>query len=252
MCYDVTSLTEARLKYARHRSEDPEFIAELERKLSLLRDHTSSYYHVNGFSHPKLLVFTNKQPYEPQLFNWGLIPAWCKSKDDALKHWNHTLNARAETLFDKPSFRVAARKQRCLIMVDAFFEHHHIQGKTFPYCIRSSRGHPLTLAGIWEEWTDQETGELMQTTTIITTTGNSLLSKIHNNPKADGPRMPVILPVEKQNIWLLSNDEQELRDLLRPSPSSDLTAYPVRRLRGRDYPGNTPEVLHEFHYDELP
>lgn len=251
MCYDLTSLTEAQLKYARHRSEDPEFIAELERKLALLKGESEAHYHVNAFSHPKLLVFTNSDPYTPKLFTWGLIPPWVKSRDEALSIWNHTLNARAETLFEKPSFRHAAHQRRCLIVVDAFYEHHHLKNKTYPFRIRFKNHEPLTFAGIWEEWIDPETGELFETTTLVTTQGNALMARIHNNPKADGPRMPVILPMHKQDDWLKNDSEENLKQLLIPFSDEALEAYTVRRLRGKEYIGDVEAITEEFKYPEL-
>lgn len=255
MCYNVVSATRILIKYAKHRQEDPEMIKELEEKLKKLESEMTPNYQVSGFEFPKLLVFTNEEPDEPNLFNWGLIPAWTKDLQSAKQNRMQTLNARAETIFEKPSFRNSAKNKRCLIYVDAFYEHHHYKGKAYPFHIGMKNEDPMSLAGIWEDWVDRETGELFRTVSIVTTAGNKLLSKIHNNPKLEGPRMPVILPKSKQNVWLIpfkdDTTKQKLQQLLIPFEEDELEAYTVKKLRGKESPGNTPEAEKPFLYEEI-
>lgn len=255
MCYDVTSATYAKLKYARHRGGDPDYLDALQAELDLLMSGMPANYHASGFSHPKLLVFTNLAPFKPQAFSWGLIPSWTKDREAAKTISNITLNARGETIFDKPSFRAAAKSKRCLIMVDSFFEHHHLGKQTFPFRIALKNEEPITLAGLWEEWTDKETGELVQTCSIVTTVGNEVMSKIHNNPKAEGPRMPVILPQHIQDKWLepinSETDKQAIQNLIQPYDANELVYHPVRRLKGKEAIGNQPLATEPFEYAEL-
>jgi putative SOS response-associated peptidase YedK len=178
-------------------------------------------------------------------------------KDDIQqqKIWNNTLNARGETIFEKPAFRTAAKYHRCLIYVDGFYEHHHFRGKTYPYFIEKKDGQPLILAGLWNQWTDPETDEHMNTFSIVTTEGNPMMAKIHNNPKLAGPRMPLILPEGMEEKWLVQVedelDEKALLDLLQPYPEQELKAHTVRRLRGKDAMGNVPQITEEVQYPEL-
>ena len=184
MCYDIKASLEAQLKRAR-RSGDLSAIQEIEKKLIPLTD--LPIFHASGFSHPKLLIYTDESPSLPVVATWGLVPHWVKDSVQLKKFWNNTLNARGETIFEKPAFRQAARNNRCLIYVDGFYEHHHHKGKTYPYYIHQKNDSPMIFAGLWSEWADRETGELWTTFSIVTTAGNPLLARIHNNPKLNGP-----------------------------------------------------------------
>jgi putative SOS response-associated peptidase YedK len=255
MCYDAQSATLAQLKYALHRG-DAHWAEELQRKLFELNPTAFPYYHASGYSHPPLLVFTNAEPMRPQMFSWGLIPYWTKTAADAEKIRNQTLNAKGETIFEKPSFRTPARSRRCLVYLDAFYEHHHAGKLTYPFRISMRDGSPLAVAGLWDEWTDRDTGEIVRTVTIVTTTGNQLMSKIHNNPRAEmGPRMPVILPKDKQDAWLAEcrtdADKAKLMELIRPLDDGILTAWPVGKLRGKEAVGNRAEVMNAVTYPAL-
>ena len=252
MCYDIKASLEAQLNRAR-RNNDEQAIKEIIEKLLPLTD--IPIFHASGFSHPKLFIYTDEQPIQPTVASWGLVPHWVKDREQLKKLWNNTLNARGETIFDKPSFRDSARHKRCLIYIDGFYEHHHFKGKTFPFYIRGKNNEPLTLAGLWSQWRDPETGELLKTFTIVTTEGNSLLAKIHNNPKLEGPRMPLILPSELQDEWLQPVEDeldiQQIEELIGSYPAEWLEAYTVHRLRGKEYLGNVPETAEPVVYEEL-
>lgn len=251
MCYSAVSITRQLVKYAKHRSDDKAKIEELQKQLELIVTSQHKFYFADAYAHPRLLVFTNKEPFKPQLFYWGLIPNWIKTKTDALKVANQTLNARSETIFEKPAFKQSAKNKRCIIYLDAFYEYHHYNGNTFPFHISHIHDETLAIAGIWEEWADPDTGELIPTVSIITTKANSLLKKIHNNPKQTEARMPVILSRDDQNKWLEQKDEIELLSLLKPYESDLLKAHTVRKLKGKGASGNTPEAEKEFSYLEL-
>jgi putative SOS response-associated peptidase YedK len=255
MCYDAEAATLQALKYAQHRG-DIHAAEELRAMLEEVILTRGPGYHLSGFQHPELIAFTNERPFTPVTLTWGLIPAWTKSIADAKKIRTQTLNAKGETIFEKPSFRNPAKNRRCIIYLDAFYEHHHANGQTYPFRIVMKDGSPMAVAGLWDEWTDKETGEIFRTATIVTTRGNALMSKIHNNTNADmGPRMPVILPKELQDAWLMEcrteADKEHLKSLIRPLEDGLLRAYTVGRLRGRNAVGNIAEIEKEVIYPEL-
>ena len=251
MCYDVTSGTKALIKYAKHRGDDPRYIAALEKILEEWIKTLKAHYYVSGFSHPKLMVFTNDKPDLPQAFSWGLIPAWTKDLASAKTMSNYTLNARAETIFEKPAFKNPAKNKRCLIYIDAFYEHHHANKQTYPFHISMKDDSPLCLAGLWDEWVNKETGEIIKSVSIVTTKANETMKKIHNNPKLDEARMPVILPKEKQNEWLEEKDEKKLQKLFVRFDDTLLNYYTVGKLKGKTAVGDNAEAETEKIYPEL-
>lgn len=252
MCYDIKTSLEAQLKRAR-RYNDEEAIAEIEKKLAPYTD--LPLFHASGFQHPKVLIYTDSDPQSPSVATWGLIPHWVKDEVQKKKIWNNTLNARGETIFEKPSFRYSARNKRAICYVDGFYEHHHHGGKTYPYFIRRKDGLPMAFAALWSDWQDPETQEWISSFTIVTTEGNPMMARIHNNPKLKGPRMPLILPDELEEAWLQGIEDeldiQSIQDLIRSYPEEELTAYTVSKLRGKEYMGNKPEIAEEVVYQEL-
>ena len=252
MCYDIKTSLEAQLKRAR-RFNDQEAIEEIEKKLLPYTD--LPLFHVSGFQHPKVLIYTDAEPHFPTVASWGLIPHWVKDDAQKKKIWNNTLNARGETIFEKPSFRFSARNKRAILYVDGFYEHHHYQGKTYPYYISRKDGQPLAFAALWSDWQDAVSGEWIQSFTIVTTEGNPMMAKIHNNPKLKGPRMPLILPDGLEDKWLQAvHDELDVKsvqELIQTYPEEELQAHTVAKLRGKEYKGNIPEISEEIVYEEL-
>ena len=252
MCYDIKASLNAQLKRARHYG-DQKAIREIEEKIVPLTD--LPLFHTSGFMHPRLLVYTERSPRVPEVATWGLVPHWVKDIAGRKKIWNNTLNARGETVFEKPAFRDAARYHRCIIPVDGFYEHHHFKGGTYPFFIHHKDREPLSLAGVWNAWTNPETGETTNTFSIVTTEGNPMMAKIHNNPRIKGPRMPLILPGELEDKWLQPIEDvldiKAMEDLIRPYPETKLQAYTVDRLRGKGYKGNVAEINREVRYPEL-
>tara|TARA_B100001765_G_scaffold213212_1_gene178645 strand:+ start:799 stop:1566 length:768 start_codon:yes stop_codon:yes gene_type:complete len=252
MCYDVKASLESQLKRAK-RKGDEKAVKEIQLNLIPLTD--LPLHHVSAFQHPKLLVYTNRSPETPEIATWGLIPHWVKDQQQKNQLWNKTLNARGETIFEKPSFRNAAKNNRCIIYVDGFYEHHHYKSKTYPFYIHHKNQEPLALAGLWSEWTDPDTGEMINSFSIVTTEGNTMMSKIHNNPKLKGPRMPLILPKELEDKWLESIeddlDKKQIEELIVSYPEEELDSHTVQRLRGKEYPGNVASISEPFEYQEL-
>ena len=184
-------------------------------------------YFLSGFDRPLLPVITaalNPQnpTYNLSAMHWGLVPHWCKSPQQAKELSTYGLNARTETLTEKPLFRDAWKSQPCLVPVSGFFEWQAIGKKKQPHYIYASDLQPLLFAGIYAQWTDTESGELHQSYAIITTDANPLMREIHNVKL----RMPVILETAEAKAYLLG--DATLREtLLKPCDNAILTAHPV-------------------------
>jgi putative SOS response-associated peptidase YedK len=252
MCYDIKASFESQLSRAERRG-DLRAIEEIKEKLIPFTD--LPLHHASGFSHPELLIYTNDSPDFPEVAIWGLVPHWVRDEEQLQKTWNNTLNARGETIFDKPSFRDAAKHNRCLIFIDGFYEHHHYLKKTFPFLIQKKDKTPMALAGLYSVWKNPKTNGLIKTFSIVTTKGNPLMSKIHNNPKLKEARMPLILPEALEDAWLIAietdADVQDIQNLMQPYPEQDLKAYTVNKLRGKEYLGNVEEITQEVVYEDL-
>ena len=150
---------------------------------------------------------------EVSMFRWGLVPFW--AKDPSIG--NRMINARAETVADKPSFRNAYKHRRCLILASGFYEwRKEASGKT-PYFITTADESPFAFAGLWENWTDKENGESLQSTTIVTAEANEFMTSLHH-------RMPIILQQESANDWLGGDNDlvHNVADITPP-----LKAWPV-------------------------
>jgi putative SOS response-associated peptidase YedK len=150
----------------------------------------------NGFSFPKTPIITTEKTAIIQMYHWGLLPYW--TIDVAFR--KNTLNAKIETIHEKPSFRDYVQN-RCLVLIDGFYEWQWLDEKgkeKQKYLLTMPNEEPFALAGIWNDWVDKSTGELIKTYTILTTEANELMSKIHNTKK----RMPCILSKEDEETWL--------------------------------------------------
>lgn len=155
---------------------------------------------INAFNFQKTSVILDENPGEIDLFHWGLIPFW--AKDEGIRKM--TLNAKIETLNEKPAFRNSVRN-RCLVLANGYFEWQWLDAKGMnkqKYYIEAPAQEVFAFAGIYSVWRNPHTGESLPSYSIVTTEANELMGKIHNNKK----RMPVILKKEDQNAWL-SNRE---------------------------------------------
>jgi putative SOS response-associated peptidase YedK len=151
------------------------------------------------------------------LVRWGLIPSWVKDP----KSFSLLINARGESVIDKPAFRAAMRRRRCLIPADGFYEWKRDGERKRPYFVRPARGGPMAFAGLWETWSGPN-GEEVETAAIVTTQANRTLAAIHD-------RMPVILPPEAFDLWLDSAnvDAKTAAAMLAPAPDGSLMAYEI-------------------------
>jgi putative SOS response-associated peptidase YedK len=164
-----------------------------------------------------LAVISNATPGELSYYRWGLIPGWAKDASFG----NKTINAKAETILEKPSFRNPFRKRRCLVPADSFYEWSRDADKK-PWRILMCDGSPFAMAGIWDSWYNEE-GEELRSFSIITTIANEIVAPIHH-------RMPVLLGNTESRIWLSDTGEADLTSLLQPFPSEKMKAYPISKL----------------------
>jgi putative SOS response-associated peptidase YedK len=151
---------------------------------------------------------------------WGLVPSWAKDTSTGAK----LINARAETVEEKPSFREAFRRRRCLIPADGFYEWKREGSRKQPYFFRLKDERPFGFAGLWDRW-EGEGGQVINSCTILTTEANELLRPVHD-------RMPVILHPEDYEMWLEGGERERplLRELLRPYPEGEMIGHPVSKL----------------------
>jgi putative SOS response-associated peptidase YedK len=164
---------------------------------------------------------------------WGLIPSWAKNMEIS----SRLINARSETLVEKPSFRNAFAKRRCLILANGFYEWLRSPGRkgpSQPYHFRLADGKPFAFAGLWEIWHPQE-GEPVRSCTIITTQANAIVQPVHD-------RMPVILSGQAMWDWLSAPDVQAAQVFLQPYPAEQMVAVPVSRVVN-DATQDSPECL---------
>lgn len=179
-----------------------------------------------------LPVITRNSPNRVEMMRWGLIPSWAKEASIG----SRMINARAETVAEKPAFRASLRSRRCLVPASGFYEWQRDGNDKVPHFIHLRHEPLFAFAGLFDVWRDPN-GQTVKSYTILTTGPNALMSSIHN-------RMPVILRRADEDEWLnpANTEPQQLLPLLRPYPAESMEAYPVSRMVNS--PANdTPDVL---------
>jgi putative SOS response-associated peptidase YedK len=169
-------------------------------------------------------VVANTSERKAEWMRWGLIPFW--AKDPAIG--SRLINARSETIIEKPAFKNAFSKRRCLVLADGFYEWKKgagAKGRAQPYYFKRVDGKPFAFAGLWEFWRSPE-GEDVRSCTIITTEANGLVKPVHE-------RMPVMLSGDSLWAWLGEGQPGELLDLLKPYPEKEMACFPVSTLVNR-------------------
>ncbi len=205
-------------------------------------------FFLNAFARPFLPVITGHYNDRVQYYNWGLIPFWVRDEKTAEKISNGTYNAKSETIWEKPSFRDAARHKRCLVLAHGFFEWHTTDKGKIPFYIKRRDDKPFAFAGLHDSWTNPDTGEIRDTFSIITTRANPMLEKIHNSKK----RMPVILSETNEKEWLRNDaPSTELDNLLLPADDDVLEAWSIsRRIATKDVDPSDSRLLDPVEYPE--
>ncbi|HWE02392.1 MAG TPA: SOS response-associated peptidase [Tepidisphaeraceae bacterium] len=174
--------------------------------------------HFNIAPTQSVLAIANNHPDQLEIFHWGLVPSWAKDPSAG----NRMINARAETLAEKPAFKTALRRRRCLVPADGFYEWRKEGGgiKT-PMYIHLKSGEMMAFAGLWDVWHSPD-GSMLPSLTIVTTAANPLMASIHD-------RMPAIVRKDDRARWLTAGEVEpkDMADILRPFPADEMEAYPV-------------------------
>jgi len=165
----------------------------------------------------RMPVITSDNSTKLQLFRWGLIPSWAKDTKIGFS----LINARLETISEKPMFKSRFLRGRCIVPMDGFYEWKMQDGGKIPYRIVTTDQVIFSVAGLWDAWLDNKSGILLYTFTVITRSPNTLMENIHD-------RMPAILTPENESLWLDNHlKPSDTLDLLQPYPSEHMYAYPV-------------------------
>ena len=207
-------------------------------------------YHASGFAFPAWPILTAQSPRLFQLFDWGLVPHWVQNEAQAQEMRGNTLNAKVETLAEKPSFKYALQNsQRCIVPSTGFFEWHSAHKTKFPYCIQLKQFPIFALAGLWETWQDAAANKTWHTFSVVTTEANPLMAQIHNSKR----RMPLILRPDTERMWLQpSLNKKEWQELAKPLDENLMEAFTVGRLIGNPKANtNVSEVAKPVFYPEL-
>jgi len=192
--------------------------AELMDRFDLKETEISTGPRFNVAPSQQVAVVYNESPQKLSAARWGLIPFWSKDAEIG----NRMINARAETLGEKPAFRNLLKKRRCLVLADSFYEwRKNDDGTKTPIRLMLASGEPFAFAGLWDSWKDPE-GNAIRTCTVITTEPNILAAEVHN-------RMPVILSRTAEKDWLTAGPDElpYLQSLLTAYPADQMKIYPV-------------------------
>ena len=195
--------------------------------LEIVQEILDEQYKITAFSNPECYMVTGSENL--QVAKWGLIPHWTKTEEEASKIRKMTLNARSETVFSLPSFRNVIKTKRCLIPSTGYFEFHHEGKEAIPYYLFLKNEEIFSLGGVYDEWQNPVTKEIVTAFSIITVPANELCSKIHNGGK-NPFRMPLVIPQENEEKWLdMYLSLPGINDFFRPVSSDLMDAYPVSK-----------------------
>jgi len=203
-------------------------------------------YFYRAFDNPSIPVITNQQKDLVQLYQWGLIPHWVRTEEEAERIRRLTYNARGESIHEKPAFRSAHKNQRCIVIASGFFEWEHRNTNKIPWYISLKDEELMSLAGLFSIWNNPGTGEIIESVSIVTTHANQLMERIHNSKK----RMPVILDKGGIEEWLSPpGKESENTGFLSPFDQDKLKAFTIsKKISGRNTDPFDPDILHPEEY----
>lgn len=212
--------------------------------------HYDPFYYASAFTFPSLPVILQGEDPQVASLKWGLVPPWVKDRESADAMRSRMVNARSETLTQKPSYRGSVQRQRCIILADGYFEPHHRGKEVIPFYIKRKDDKPFGIAGLFSQWQDPDSGVSQRTFTLITKPADRLLSEVHN----DKMRMPALLPPREERRWIDSTAGfEEVKGLLAAQEHSDYIAWPVSRAlyRRHEKPFGR-EILERVEPDESP
>lgn len=210
---------------------------------------------VKGFDFPMMPVISNDDPNHIQMYQWGFVPPHISTMDKASEflHRYNTLNAKSETIFDSRLYKDAIREKRCLVLCSGFFEWRHKNPEKkntekYPFYVSLKDNGMFVFGGVWEEFSDRKSGELIRTYSIITTPANELMELVHNNKK----RMPLILEPEDGMNWLKSDlCDEEIKSFFKPFDTAKLKATPIKKINPKLNYEDDPGITVYYHYEEL-
>lgn len=211
MCFNI-SIAKTKVKL------EDKFKAQFEKGVNFQPN-----YFITAFTKPQIPIITGDNQDKIQLFNWGLIPHWVKSEEQARDISSMTFNSRIETAHEKPSFRDSFKKNHCLIIADGFFEWKTKEKNKIPHYIYKENNELFSFAGIWSEWVNQDTGEVNKTCSILTHNANEFMAEIHNTKK----RQPVFLKNENSYQWL--NNKLDTKNLIQQSSETILSTHIIAK-----------------------
>ncbi len=206
----------------------------------------------NGFDHALHYCISRKDgALRHQTMSWGLIPGHTNTVEAAKAIADKTLNARAESIFEKPSFKHSVMHRRCLLPLNGFFEHHHKGGKAIPHYITKRDADFYYLGCIFDEWQHPSLQTSIKTFSIVTVPANQMMATIHN-AKKDDPRMPLALSGDDMLTWLDPHaTKAQLMEIMKPAPNDSLIARTVKPLKGKNAAKNVDDAIKQFSYPEL-
>ena len=247
MCYDVAFLTKRAKAYAKKYGNGENW-QDIQKRLP-------PTFHASGFDEPDLPVITNNRPDEIQAFQWGFVPN-AYAPQIAGRPLN-TLNARDDKIFTSKSiYRNSAMSQRCLIMLDGFFDHHKKNGIAYPHFIKLRSDEPFLVGGLWQSFQVPDEKFKVNTVTMVTGPANKEMAWVHNEPAySPDSRMVYIVPPGEADAWLFG-DTAEATQAIKPLPDDMLEYYPCKPIKPnkklrRTYLGNVPEIQQRHYYPEL-
>ena len=211
--------------------------SEVEKRFKIHVDGNTYVARYNNAPGQKLGVITNQSPNKLSLHHWGLLPSWAKDPRMAFK----MINARGETLQEKPAFKEAFSSKRCLVPADGFYEWKKHGKQNIPHYVCLKSKEMFAFAGLWEEWKDAE-GKIKNTFTIVTITSNKLMKPLH-------PRMPVILTPHLEKEWLENSNIADLQKIIQPYDTLKMEVFEVSTQINK-VENNDPSLILPFQNDK--
>jgi putative SOS response-associated peptidase YedK len=206
-------------------------------------------YHGNGFTFPSWPTLSQLENKTIKMRHWGLVPSWIKGKDEMKKIRTSTLNATCENVFEKASFKSSIHTNRCLVPSTGFIEWREVNKIKYPYVVSIKDVSIFSMAGISESWIDKDSGEIVETFSILTTEANEVMQMIHNTKK----RMPALLKKSDEKKWLDSSiTKEDIQQLCIPFANEEMEYYTIGpKISSRNYNTNVKEISTPYNYPEL-
>jgi putative SOS response-associated peptidase YedK len=217
-------------------------------KKSISEIPVKSQVYLSGFSHPEMYCIKQEQQEIIEVANWGLVPGFIHDPLKAREYFINTLNAKAETVFEKVSFKNSIMSKRCIIPISGFYEWMELNKMKYPHYIAPAKHDIMYVAGIYAHWTNGITREVNTTFSMITTEANPLMARIHNLKK----RQPLVLSHTDSENWLNHNlNEKDVIELMQPTHDDFFTAHPIKKFSPKNVDVNSNDLIEEYFYPEL-